>query len=517
MLTIRLFAAASVCRFRQFAERADRRGLRGHEIDPRRPLAEHRLDLVRRVAGVAQVAAQALVDEVLELGPRILHGGHAREGAERGADEVGEGHAERLLDDDADHADRVAAKAERVLVAGRLRADAEHAGERLELVGERDRLRHRTLRQRVAREARPVVLLDRRRDRRRLAVVLRVVAAHQALQLGKFADHVGGEIGLGELRGARALAADPRRSSPASSPRQPREPRDAIELRSELVVIDDRGEARHARLEPHLAVLVEEEPGIGEPRPQHPLVAVDDRARDPRVSRLLTTRKRGTSLPSRLGEREVLLVLLHRQDEALLRHREERRIERAFVHGRRFDERRHFVEQRIRHDDGRARRGAAQAGDDRRAALGERGDDLAFGAQRLLVGVRRRDRGCRRGSGSDARPSARSAARPSAAHRDDVRAVEREQPVRRPDELDVVVVAAGARIAHHLRDRQLADRLVERVLQAADERLTLGEAPQVDVVGLAVGGDVECRRARLVASTARGRRAPGVRARRASS
>ena len=63
-------------------------------------------------------------------------------------------------------ADGVAAKAERILVAGRLRADAEHAGERLELVGERDRLRHRPFRQRIARKARPVVLLDRRRDGR---------------------------------------------------------------------------------------------------------------------------------------------------------------------------------------------------------------------------------------------------------------------------------------------------------------------------------------------------------------
>ena len=77
---------------------------------------------------------------------------------------------------------------------------------------------------------------------------------------------------------------------------------------------------------------------------------------------------------------------------------------------------------------------------------------------------------------------------------DDVGAVKREQPARGPDELDVVVVAAGTRIAHHLGDGQLADRLVERVLQAADERLTLGEASQVHVVGLAVGGHISAIR-----------------------
>ena len=46
----------------------------------------------------------------------------------------------------------------------------------------------------------------------------------------------------------------------------------------------------------------------------------------------------------------------------------------------------------------------------------------------------------------------------------------------------------------------MRERFVERLLQAADERLTLREAAQEDVVGLAVGGDIDVRRARLVAS-----------------
>jgi hypothetical protein len=37
----------------------------------------------------------------------------------------------------------MAAQPERILVARGLRADAEHSGERLELLGERDRLRDR--------------------------------------------------------------------------------------------------------------------------------------------------------------------------------------------------------------------------------------------------------------------------------------------------------------------------------------------------------------------------------------
>ena len=81
------------------------------------------------------------------------------------------------------------------------------AGQRLELVGERDREADAVARQRVAGEARLVVVLDRVGDLRRLAVVARVVAAHDALQLGELADHVGQQVGLGQQRGAVGLRA----------------------------------------------------------------------------------------------------------------------------------------------------------------------------------------------------------------------------------------------------------------------------------------------------------------------
>ena len=74
-------------------------------------------------------------------------------------------------------------------------------------------------RQRVAGEARPVVRFDRVGDGLRLAVVQRVVAAHDALQLGKLADHAGEQVGLGEPRGAlggRGIDAERARDRPAS-------------------------------------------------------------------------------------------------------------------------------------------------------------------------------------------------------------------------------------------------------------------------------------------------------------
>ena len=56
--------------------------------------------------------------------------------------------------------------------------------------------------QRVACKSRPIVLLDRVGHARILAVGERVVAPHDALKLGEFADHAGDQIGLRKQRGA---------------------------------------------------------------------------------------------------------------------------------------------------------------------------------------------------------------------------------------------------------------------------------------------------------------------------
>ena len=237
-------------------------------------------------------------------------------------------------------------------------ADAEQAGQRLELVGERDRLRDGALGQRVAGEAWRVVLRDRVRDAVRLAVVQRVVASHQSLQLGKLADHVGDEIGLGEPRGAvgeRGVGAD-RRGDP------PRERADALHplaLRAELVVVDDGVEAGQPRLELRLAVLVVEEPRVGEPGAQHALVAADDRG-GILGGEVRHDEEAGLEPSRRVDQREVLLVLLHRQDQALLRHGEERAVERAGVDDRPLDQRGHLVQQRVGHDHRRPLRGPGE-------------------------------------------------------------------------------------------------------------------------------------------------------------
>ena len=108
-------------------------------------------------------------------------------------------------------------------------SDREEAGQLVELVGQRHGDRDRLRRHRIARAERPVMRADRLRHARVLAALQRVVAAHHPLQFGEFADHAGGEIGLGQLRRAcrqRRVGADQRRDQrrpavPAAAPARP--------------------------------------------------------------------------------------------------------------------------------------------------------------------------------------------------------------------------------------------------------------------------------------------------------
>ena len=121
---------------------------------------------------------------------------------------------------------------------------------------------------------------------------------------------------------------------------------DALALRAELAVVDDLVQPRHARRERLLAVLVEEELGVGQARPHHALVALDHAARVGRAD--VADDQELFGQPARgVEQRKVLLVGLHRQDQALLRHRQELGLEAAQQHVRALDQRGHLVEQRV--------------------------------------------------------------------------------------------------------------------------------------------------------------------------
>ncbi len=205
-----------------------------------------------------------------------------------------------------------------------------------------------------------------------LFLVERVIAAHHALQLGELADHAGGQIGLGEDRGALGevwIGADECRDVA----RQHAHPLHPVILRAELVVEDDLAQLRHAVLEHHLAVLVPEELGVGEPRADHALIAGDDR-RAAILGLEIGDHDEAVGEVVAAPEREAFLMRLHRGCEHLGRHVHEALVECAHQHHRPFGEAGILGEQRL-------------VLDQRQAFLGGKGAGIFQDADDALVAV----------------------------------------------------------------------------------------------------------------------------------
>ena len=153
-------------------------------------------------------------------------------------------------------------------------------------------------------------------------------------------------------------------------------------------MVDHLGQARHTRGQGALAVLVEEELGVGQPRPHHALVATDHPGRVGRPDITDDQEAVGQSA-RRIQQGEVLLVGLHRQDEALLRHREELGLEAAAQHVRSLHQRRHLVQQGLVLDGPQALAcgGFGQLAGDLGAACRKRRDHRALVLQRTFVGI----------------------------------------------------------------------------------------------------------------------------------
>jgi len=112
----------------------------------------------------------------------------------------------------------------------------------------------------------------------RFVLVLRfgVVTAHQALQLGEFADHLGEQVGLAELRRALGLGdvgADHGRK--LSGERD--DAGDALGLAAELFMKHDVLEFRQTLFELGLEIGLVKELGVRQARADDALVAGDDR------------------------------------------------------------------------------------------------------------------------------------------------------------------------------------------------------------------------------------------------
>ena len=373
-----------------------------------------------------------------------------------------------------DRQDRVGGAAQPVGIrrAGGLEAGAEAADQGVDAIGDADQRAGDRRRQRRAGAARHVVLGDRRADRvggrggRRIGGELapRVVHAHHALQLGQLADHAGQQIALAQLGGAvrdRAtvvvLEADVlgQRVDDAD---------DALDLvagrfgGAELGLEHHVVELAAQDVEVLLAVVGEEEPRVGQPRREHALVAgahdvgvLGDRAGDGRELR----RQRAALL-----HREVALVVAHGGDQRLLRHLEEPGIEPAGDADRVLDQAGDLVDEIVvlAHGAAGLDREPRQLGLDHPPP--RRGiDDHERSAQRVDVvgGAVERDRRRRQEAMT---AGGAIGGEPAVAHRHDLAAVERDQPVQRAHEAHLAPAPA-----HRLGPRDRRDQVGEQLRQ----------------------------------------------------
>ena len=280
-----------------------------------------------------------------------------------------------LLDEDAQHADRGAAQAERILGAARLLADGEDAGQRVELVGQRDRDTGAGARQCAAGAARQIVLVDRLGDLGGLAVGRGVVAPHDSLQLGELADHRGQQVALGELAARSAFARSASMSN-AISPASVSTRRTLSPIEPSLAWNVTASSAGRRAASGCLRSWLQKN------------AASDSRGRTTRslpartlsgsrLSMLATVMKCGSSLPSAPCTGKVALVLLQRGDQHFARQLEEARLEGTGDGAGPFDQRGDFVEQRLARAAPR-RQGFRRGGDLRRGCAARRAPKSAI-------------------------------------------------------------------------------------------------------------------------------------------
>ncbi|MNS88943.1 hypothetical protein D3C72_1229370 [compost metagenome] len=327
----------------------------------------------------------------------------------------------------------MAAQRERVLVARRRQADGPDADQGFQLVGQGHGGAGGGGRQAVAGKARLVVFGGGQGHFFRFAVMARVVRAHDALQFGEFADHVGQQIGLGQ-QGTAFGQGDVILQLGGDGAGQRLDALCACRLRTQLVVVDDVGQQRQARCQRLLLVLLEEELGVGQARTHDALVAADDVLGRVRLD-VRDDQEARAQLAFAVGQREILLVRLHGEDQAFLRHGQEFFLEVAFIHDRPFDQGRHFIEQRFGHQDLVGTGLVQQLGADALLAFFVAGDDAGVEDQRWRVVFRVRD-GDRFAVGQEAVAQGAAAGREAQQGQgQDIDAVQGDQAVGRAHEL----------------------------------------------------------------------------------
>ena len=294
--------------------------------------------------------------------------------------------------------------------------------------------------------------------------MLGVVVAGDALHFRELADHLAGQVALGQDAGARG-AAGVTADTLGDKGGEFRHALGLVEHAAELGLEHHVGQALVALFQRLALVLLEEELGVGEARAHHLLVAGDD------LRRVLALDvghgdKARQQLAVAVDQAEVLLVVLHGGDQRFLRDLKEAFLEGADQRHRPLDQGSHLIQQRRRHD-GAAVLGFGQFLDalgDLLAALGEVGDHEGA-AQVVGIAGRALDRHLVVGVEAVATGHAPGLLGEDLAV-DHMLAVQHDQPLGRTDEF---FLARGP--AHALGDRQLIQGGFDDARQQADGAL----------------------------------------------
>ncbi len=220
----------------------------------------------------------------------------------------------------------------------------------------------------------------------------------------------------------------------------------------------------HAVGELCLLVGLEEKACVGQPRADHALIARDDVLRVGKAH-VRNDQELVGELAGGVEQREILLILPHGQDQAFLRYAEKLGLEFPDVHGRQLDQSRDFVEQRrdvlFRSERSLERGGVLrELAADVVSALFEIGDDAAFMLEAgfIFVGTHQSNVLLALEAMAMSDAAGRQAERGNVEH---LVAVQRDQRVGGADEFDGRG-AVGELVAHHLRNGQLGDGLLDR-------------------------------------------------------
>ncbi len=335
----------------------------------------------------------------------------------------------------------------------------------------------------------------------------RVDAAHQALQLGELADHVGRQVRLGEPRGFRRRLRHGRIRAERLARDPLRERLDPLRLflvGPELLVEQQRAEPVDPRLERRLAVGLPEESRVAQTRGHHALGVARDR---PLVVGLGVDHreKRVLQLPVVAFHRKVMLMVNQRRRQHLFGKLEELEREGAGDDRWVLDEVRNLLEQRgiLAHGAAdaalQALRFRIQLARDLVVPLAALEDHEILEQPRTILVERSHLDGAPRAAarrqeamavGDRARRHVLHLAglrrrRPGDGERHDAPAVQEQHPANRPAEQQLAAAVLEHRVpVHGLRERQRAQRAAENGGQHVDRCLAALPPAEREVLAL---------------------------------